>query len=1680
MAQYQIHWITVPLLFLLCGVRFQLVKTQNCSVYDITPGSTCHTQSCLTLSAFATTGNFSTLPCIHLNLLPGEHNLTISASIENIQTFSLRGNSTAGNTTVTVICDEMDDSESFRFDSMSEVHINGVIFINCDIHVMNVELFTVEKCTFTSDDASDAALLFVNTATNISFSVFSQLQGLTFGPYANTSGAIICSNSTITISHSVMDGNEGRMGGAIFADNGCILTAMNSTFTNNRAEQGGVMMVSASSNESDSNDYGIAFSSCNFSENSAYDGGVLFVELQMLEIQRSNFSHNQGINGGIFYVNASEVSICGSWFTYNTAQQGGVLFAHDSDINISDSNLTYNTASRGGILYTANDTNTDIQQSYFANNGAENDGGVIFAMRNASTGIYNSYFENNMAVNNGGVLHGRHNQTITVDGSHFSNNLAINSGGVLHYVDRAGTYISNSSFTNNTAQYDSGVIYAFLEVHTSIYNSSFVNNLAGFDGGAYVGFLNQTLYIYSSEFANNTCVRAGGAIYSGYNSNTAIYDSYFTNNRADSAGGALVAAYLAHTSIYDSYFSNNIAKYIGGAFSSQQDQIIHIYNSSFEYNRVHETGGAIDVSNNVSMQIYDSSFTQNIATSGGAVHAILAGTSINNCFIANNIAQNAGGAMSAIQAPTNIHNSIFENNLADYAGGAIDVYYNEIILINSSIFRNNTANDRGGVIHCAYNTSTDIYDSIFIDNSSPSGGAIFAFDYAYKGIYESNQFVNFSGKTILENNRATENGGALLTVESTIYVNDQLIVINNTALHSGGGIYLHSSQMGVSGNCTLIGNSAKRNGGGLFSISSSIVLQGNDNIAGTGSLVTFTENEATHGGGMFLVLNSGLYVVFVTQIANTFNFIENDARFGGAIFVADEANQETCIGDIYSPFPTSSRNCFIQTIELLPESSGNIDGRILKQSFNFTNNEAEYAGNDLFGGLLDRCTVRYVRRSQQDEDTNLNAGLTLLSRMSNINLTDNQTVASHAIKVYLCLNNEPDYTFDEPIIQVERGEPFTISVVAVDQVNHPLKAIVRASLSSTLSGLSEGQHSQEVNAVCTNLTFTVTAPDTAVGDIISLYAHGPCGDAKRFERNLLIEFKGCKCPIGFQRDDAVPNSCTCICHQNITTFVRNCNSTTASFRRKQNSWISYLNSTINSYNDSTYYLLGHQHCPYDYCYTSSKEDEIGKLCASNRAGILCGKCQPGYSVSLGSSKCLKCTSSWPALLILISCVVLIAGAALVFIILFLNITVAVGTINGIIFYANIIAANSSVLVRLSSPSFPSIFISWLNLDIGFDTCFYDGMDTYAKTWLQMAFPAYLIVLIVVVIVGSKYSPKFAKFIGKRNPIATLATLILLSYATILSAILNIMSNTDMTFPDGQHILWLPDANITFLKDPKHIFLFLVGILIIVLGAAYTMMLFSWQWLLQLPDWKIFSWTRFPRLNSFMETYHVPYNYKYRYWTGLLLFVRIVVYLVSALNRSGEPKVPFVTTILVIGILILLDKDRCNSSLVGLLESSIYLNIFVLVAVSWYTIGSPELRKLHIAAVYISILIIFAQLTLVIAYHSYRYTKLQSLFESTKLYRSVRKLGLKKEQPKQKRDSLTSTDVHINRDIDMFEMIDYVPVTQETEPRTESTTVSTPTVTIIDITKERKEKPPNPDLIQKQMVISENGYSSNEQ
>ena len=379
--------------------------------------------------------------------------------------------------------------------------------------------------------------------------------------------------------------------------------------------------------------------------------------------------------------------------------------------------------------------------------------------------------------------------------------------------------------------------------------------------------------------------------------------------------------------------------------------------------------------------------------------------------------------------------------------------------------------------------------------------------------------------------------------------------------------------------------------------------------------------------------------------------------------------------------------------------------------------------------------------------------------------------------------------------------------------------------------------------------------------------------------------------------------CECECDSALLPHISTCNPKKEYLVRESNIWIAYINSSVSGY-------LWKPYCPMDYCHPPNKEVLINlnfengsdSQCALNRSGLLCGTCQPGYSLSLGSSLCILCSSYWTVTCFIILVAAFLAGIALVAVILFLNLTVAVGSLNGIIFYANILAANKSTFLPFTMPNanFLTIFISWLNMEIGFDTCFFERMDTYWKMWLQLAFPTYVILLVVAVIIISHRSVRFSQIIGRKNPVATLATMLLLSYTTFLKIIIGTLSYSTLNYPDGtRQTVWLPDATVLYLSG-KHTILFLVAILILIAGIAYTSLLISWQWLLHCNNFFLKQ-----RLCIFLEPYHAPYSNKHRYWTGLLLFIRVILYLISAVNISNNPDVNLIVIAIVMSTLLLL-------------------------------------------------------------------------------------------------------------------------------------------------------------------------------
>ena len=110
------------------------------------------------------------------------------------------------------------------------------------------------------------------------------------------------------------------------------------------------------------------------------------------------------------------------------------------------------------------------------------------------------------------------------------------------------------------------------------------------------------------------------------------------------------------------------------------------------------------------------------------------------------------------------------------------------------------------------------------------------------------------------------------------------------------------------------------------------------------------------------------------------------------------------------------------------------------------------------------------------------------------------------------------------------------------------------------------------------------------------------------------------------------------------------------------------------------------------------------------------------------------------------------GSILVIFMLVLNLTVTQGLINGLILYANTLWTYKGILFpsELQSITFAvQVFIAWLNLDFGIETCLVVGLTAFWKTWLQFLFQLYMWLIAGVIIILGHYSSCLTNLFGDR-------------------------------------------------------------------------------------------------------------------------------------------------------------------------------------------------------------------------------------------------------------------------------------------------------------------------------------------
>ena len=853
----------------------------------------------------------------------------------------------------------------------------------------------------------------------------------------------------------------------------------------------------------------------------------------------------------------------------------------------------------------------------------------------------------------------------------------------------------------------------------------------------------------------------------------------------------------------------------------------------------------------------------------------------------------------------------------------------------------------------------------------------------------------FYGNTYFLENFSKDQGGAIFATNSRIYMYGMTIFENNTATKSGGGILLDQSELQCFLNCTFNKNYAQTKGGAIHAIASKIIADVSFLKNNQRRYLLFTQNSGRLGGAINLEQNSKISLLD-NGFHNEFkiSFIKNTADYGGAIYI----QEYSICGSQYFSRHSTQTECFLMAFVELNK---------MKVLINFSKNRAKISGPSIFGGLLDRCTVNplYTENAldllqTKTQFSSLSAFL-YLKMLSNIHPSQ---ISSEPVRLCYCVHNSVNCSSEIHSVSLQRGEPLHLSIAAVDQVNNTINATVHTVISSAKEFDSTKQ-SHNIPSSCTDLTIRLNfSPEPKE---ISLYAVGPCNGTGISQRKIQIKLSKCECPIGFSisRDS---DSCDCVCDPSLSKFVKNCKFEIKSIVRETDMWIGYVNNT-----EYSGYLI-YPNCPYDYCHPASPPLNINlnhangsdTQCAAHRTGVLCSQCKPGFSFPLTGTTCVSCPKTWPGLLVANLMLQAFTGVFLVAIILAFNITVAAGTFNALVFYANVISANESNFLPFSRPNVLTIFVALLNLDSGIARCHIAGMDAYVATWVALMYPLYIISLVILVIIISRYSLRFSRIISKGNPVAALATLILLSYARILRTIIDALSFAILKYPNGStKLVWLYDASVTYLRG-KHIPLFLTAVLILIVGFTYTALLFSWQWLLRAPDTKALSWIRNTKLSSFMDAYLAPHMLKNRYWTGLLLFARVVLYLLTAVNMSGDPNFNLLIIGAVEACLILLqlysqNKIYKNKFLDGF-ETTTHINLLLFTLASFYFIGSKINQK---KVAYVSTTVAFVMFLTALFYHIFvRFIKTRCTRNALQFIKC--KLGWKKFQ-------YANRDLHIN-------------------------------------------------------------------
>ena len=952
--------------------------------------------------------------------------------------------------------------------------------------------------------------------------------------------------------------------------------------------------------------------------------------------------------------------------------------------------------------------------------------------------------------------------------------------------------------------------------------------------------------------------------------------------------------------------------------------------------------------------------------------------------ISSNIVNAAGLTVLYIQkayfASVTISNTEFTSNVGSYSspGGLLVLHYksslNTSTIVNNSLFSDN-ANGPKSLLHGAalvlywikvIDLSMTQPQLLLIQNTKfynhtghghnylPTTAIYVAVAELEKTVKIDIHFINCS----FQNNLAQETGACLFM---SVYDNAKKFANMSVVLESihatnnsqklsykpvsTAGIFSFSNV----GNVSITGTSTFTNNYGsvIDALNSDVYLSKNANV-------TFSNNVGSSGAAIRLLGNGYLYFIGGAVV----NFTNNRAQeFGGAIYASS---------GIRNSFSLKVQ-CIIKLIDFTKE-----------KNISFTENLAIYAGNSIYAYPLFSCKLK--------ENISNNASYLEFYRNHFHFIEDKKTnklhnISTSASKLTLCYSNGTHRNSIESL-NTYPGQKIKIYMASIDAVNRSVYSDVAVTIAKNRNILELHKKQKQIlcegnNCTSFKLKIYSKEPNTTEGKLVFSLPGFP--DA------LVVNVTVQHCPLGFVWHNKTQK---CVCSSAFYNedfylaygYKADCDIDYLSMARpilSANTWAGYMNA-------STGFGVSFQ-CPLGYCddngaffcsstnnmaISTSKTCDKGtlqSLCLHCREGPLCGSCSrlnevQKLSVVFGSTECKQCSNWWLLTLVLYA----IAGPLLVFLLYALRLTLTTGTLIGIIFYAHI--ANCGIIDLLSLKlhqepysKFCLIFLSILNLNLGFPLCFYNGMTELWKVGLSLIFPFYLLTIVVVLIILSHFSVRLSNRIP-HSSVQVLVTVIHLSFSKLLLATIDVFTSARIYYDsDSSSKVWFWDGSIEYGSGSHLILMIITLIIVISLLLPYVLVL-------------IFARPiRRTRINKYirplLEAIHAPYKEGKEYWfvAQLVFLVGICVMYASMRARNILKIYIIIAPLLFLLLLLHVYFKPYKNKVINLLDCWLMLNIVMIYTTTWFFFIESNYQAI---AVFVSVMVFMVFLTflVILLYH----------------------------------------------------------------------------------------------------------------